>query len=234
MERPRILLLCILVGCLEDLRRTRLQDHPSGSMYQRLSVVAVALDTVVSLMCCFHQNNSHNRFVTQQPWNICHRPTTVTAKTASQCSAIAAFLTSTALDSPFRKRLPQAILPPLKKYQNGRKLTPRRSQTKAHRWGPVSTWTVPSGVPRQHLRMACTPPPCISYANVRNYYGPYAHCSLDKGVACAQHIQLPTQTCARAWYGCTLTSAHISKCMQTQDSLGNMKISGSHPCWHKQ
>ena len=22
------------------------------------------------------------------------------------------------------------------------------------------------------------PPPCISYANVRNYYGPYAHCSL--------------------------------------------------------
>ena len=78
------------------------------------------------------------------------------------------------------------------------------------------------------------PPPCISYANVRNYYGPYAHCSLDKAVACAKHIQLPTQTCARAWYGCTLTSAHISKCMQTQDSLGNMKISGSHPCWHKQ
>ena len=27
------------------------------------------------------------------------------------------------------------------------------------------------------------PPPCISYANVRNYYGPYTHCSLDKGVA---------------------------------------------------
>ena len=78
------------------------------------------------------------------------------------------------------------------------------------------------------------PPPCISYANVRNYYGPYALCSLDKGVACAKHIQLPTQTCARAWYGCTLTCAHISKCMQTQDSLGNMKISGSHPCWHKQ
>ena len=55
------------------------------------------------------------------------------------------------------------------------------------------------------------PPPCISYTNVRNYYGPYAHCSLDKGVACAKHIQLPTQTCARAWYGCTLTSAHISQ-----------------------
>ena len=59
-------------------------------------------------------------------------------------------------------------------------------------------------------------------------------CSLDKGVACAQHIQLPTQTCARAWYECTLTSAHISKCMQTQQSLGNMKFSGSQPCWHKQ
>ena len=40
------------------------------------------------------------------------------------------------------------------------------------------------------------PPPCISYANVHNYYGPYAYCSLDKGVACAQHIQLPTYTCA--------------------------------------
>ena len=41
------------------------------------------------------------------------------------------------------------------------------------------------------------PPPCISYANVRNHYGPYAHCSLDKGVACVKHIQLPTETCAR-------------------------------------
>ena len=30
-----------------------------------------------------------------------------------------------------------------------------------------------------------TPPPPsgISYANVHNYYGPYAYCSLDKGVA---------------------------------------------------
>ena len=28
-----------------------------------------------------------------------------------------------------------------------------------------------------------TPPPCISYANVHNYCGPYAYCSLDKGVA---------------------------------------------------
>ena len=42
------------------------------------------------------------------------------------------------------------------------------------------------------------PPPCISYANVHNYYGPYAYCSLDKGVACAQHIQLPTHTRAQA------------------------------------
>ena len=27
------------------------------------------------------------------------------------------------------------------------------------------------------------PPPCISYADVHNNYGPYAYCSLDKGVA---------------------------------------------------
>ena len=39
------------------------------------------------------------------------------------------------------------------------------------------------------------PPPCISHANVHTYYGPYAYCSLDKGVACAQHIHLPTHTC---------------------------------------
>ena len=30
------------------------------------------------------------------------------------------------------------------------------------------------------------PPPCISYAKIPNYYGPYAYCSLDKGVAYAQ------------------------------------------------
>ena len=78
------------------------------------------------------------------------------------------------------------------------------------------------------------PPPGISYANVHNYYGPYAYCSLDKGVACAQHIQLLTHTCVCAWYGCTLTSTHISKSMQTQESLGNMKIAGPHPCCHKQ
>ena len=38
------------------------------------------------------------------------------------------------------------------------------------------------------------PPPCNSYAKVPNEYGPYAYYSLDKGVACAQHIQLPTHT----------------------------------------
>ena len=78
------------------------------------------------------------------------------------------------------------------------------------------------------------PPPLYKLRQCTNYYGPYAHCSLDKGVACAKQIQLLTQTCARAWYRCTLTSAHISKCMQTQDSLGNMKTSVSHQCWHKQ
>ena len=39
------------------------------------------------------------------------------------------------------------------------------------------------------------PPPlpsCPSYAKVPNEYGPYACCSLDKGVACARHIQLPS------------------------------------------
>ena len=45
-------------------------------------------------------------------------------------------------------------------------------------------------------KMECIPPPCISYANVHIYYGPYAYCGLDKNVACAQHIQLPTHTCA--------------------------------------
>ena len=41
------------------------------------------------------------------------------------------------------------------------------------------------------------PPPCISYANVHNYYGPSAYCSLDKGVGGAQHIQLPTHNVRR-------------------------------------
>ena len=40
------------------------------------------------------------------------------------------------------------------------------------------------------------PPPRISYTIVHNYYGPYADCSLDKGVACTQHIRPPTHTCA--------------------------------------
>ena len=44
--------------------------------------------------------------------------------------------------------------------------------------------------------MVTPSPPCISYANVHKYYGPYAYCSLDKGVACVQHIQLPTHMCA--------------------------------------
>ena len=64
------------------------------------------------------------------------------------------------------------------------------------------------------------PPPCISYANVWNYYGPYAHCSLDKGVACAQHIQLPTHTYVRAWYECTLTSGTFASVCKRKKALG--------------
>ena len=93
-----------------------------------------------------------------------------------------------------------------------------------------------------HVFQVCSSPVATQYSRsatgaprrLRTRPPPAPHCSLDKGRACAKHIQLRTQTCARAGYGCTLTSAHISKCMQTQDSLGNMKISGSHPCWHKQ
>ena len=48
--------------------------------------------------------------------------------------------------------------------------------------------------------------PCIMFANVPNYYDPWAHCSSDKGVACTQHIQLLAHMCARAWYECTLTT----------------------------
>ena len=51
-------------------------------------------------------------------------------------------------------------------------------------------------VAKETARCCTPPPPCISYANVNDYYGPYAYCSLDKGVACTQHIQLPTHTCA--------------------------------------
>ena len=81
----------------------------------------------------------------------------------------------------------------------------------------------------RHSLWSATPPPlCKSYANLRDYYSPYAHCSLDKGVACAQHIQLLARTCACAWYECTLTSAHISKCMQTQERCLLVKRSHSH------
>jgi hypothetical protein len=62
---------------------------------------------------------------------------------------------------------------------------------------------------RKHLLAPCTPPLCNSCAKVPNQYGPYAYCSLDKGVACAQHIQLPTHTWVSAWHECTLTSAHV-------------------------
>ena len=34
---------------------------------------------------------------------------------------------------------------------------------------------------------AFTPPPCISYANVRNYYGPCAHCSLPTFPSVCKH-----------------------------------------------
>ena len=38
-----------------------------------------------------------------------------------------------------------------------------------------------------------TPPPSgKSYANVHNYYGPYAYCSLGKGMACATHTTADT------------------------------------------
>ena len=37
-------------------------------------------------------------------------------------------------------------------------------------------------------------PPWNSYAKIPNSYGPYAYYNLNKGVACAQHIQLPTHT----------------------------------------
>ena len=72
----------------------------------------------------------------------------------------------------------------------------------------------------QGPKVIVPPPPCISYANVPNYYGPYAHCSLDTCVACAQHIQLPTHTCARAWYECTLTSTHIPSVCKHKEALG--------------
>ena len=67
---------------------------------------------------------------------------------------------------------------------------------RAARGGGVTKWRFPplkrgGGVDRTTNLYQSTPPPCISYANVQNYYGPYAHCSLDKGAACAQHIPPP-------------------------------------------
>ena len=62
---------------------------------------------------------------------------------------------------------------------------------------PVRRWTNDGGRHPITGRPDVPPPPCVSYANVHNYYGPYAYCNLDKGVACTQHIQLPTHTCAR-------------------------------------
>ena len=70
-----------------------------------------------------------------------------------------------------------------------------------HLWAVLQEGTTPTkwkGIGRDPLATLHrhTPPPSISYANVHNYYGPYAYCSLDKGVACAQYMQLPTHACA--------------------------------------
>ena len=66
------------------------------------------------------------------------------------------------------------------------------------RWLPYTQAGHERQLQRSTAQAGAPPPPCISYTNVHNYYGPYAYCSLDKGVACAQHIQLPTHTCAQA------------------------------------
>ena len=75
--------------------------------------------------------------------------------------------------------------------------TRAKCNAKPNIWGNkrkgVRGWTHFLQAPRWRLY---PPPLCVSYADVHNYYGPYAYCSLDKGVACAQHIQLPTHTCA--------------------------------------
>ena len=86
-------------------------------------------------------------------------------------------------------------------------------------WKPLYVHSIAKSLCRKSSDMY-PPPPCISYANVRNYYGPYTQRSLDKGVACAQHIQLPTHTCASAWYDCTLTSAHIPNACKHKKALG--------------
>ena len=82
------------------------------------------------------------------------------------------------------------------------------------------------------------PPPCISYANVHNYYGPYAYCSLDKGVACAQHIQLLTHTYAGHiccnWqfrtYGMHQTSKKNSWCTSTGPHVLRLANVTTNPC----
>ena len=57
------------------------------------------------------------------------------------------------------------------------------------------------------------PPPFVIATQKYQINGPYVYCSLDTGVACAQHIQPPTHTWVSAWHQCTLTSAHVPKGM---------------------
>ena len=40
-----------------------------------------------------------------------------------------------------------------------------------------------------------TPPPCISYANVHNYYGPYTYCSLAINSGMFSDRSPPTDLC---------------------------------------
>ena len=72
--------------------------------------------------------------------------------------------------------------------QNAKRCAKVLLGTLQHPWAVSSTPIFGLSLP------SVPPPPCISYANVHYYYGPYAYCSLDKGVACAQHIQVPTHT----------------------------------------
>ena len=74
------------------------------------------------------------------------------------------------LGTPDRTNHPHSIANPEKQS------TKQRKETNANKTGAdgcalaelaVAVHTTP---PR--------PPPCICYANVRNYYGPYTHCSL--------------------------------------------------------
>ena len=47
--------------------------------------------------------------------------------------------------------------------------------------------------------------------SARHHISARPNCSLDKGVACTQHIQLPTHT--SELYECTLTFAHVRQGM---------------------